>query len=885
MVTQSWIFLKVILGFLADQARFTPVRATKEENKPDGTVKPPQGKACYIQNWQKNPKTLDYCQKEIKAKRATGYGLILGNGIVAIDFDGPTSTNIAGAIGSWLMEAVNNTLAWSSGKADGYYQVAFLIPENHLKRWEKITKKDFKEYGGVKGENGDHLEIRYNSTQSVLPPSWHSGDLYYQWINESEIATLTEEQSLDLLNACNPPVEQPPQINNTQKAQNTKSNPVKSSRYEEFLAGFLLPINESVPLEICLAPDTKNKLMGVTEGSRNNSGIAIAKDLIGTTNYLNSINQAFEGDPYSLLSEYCSNCNPPLSGKDCERLYKSAEKSNPRPSLDDNKIFGCIAAWYWKENNLSTNNLSVNKKELERTYRLSSEDISENNIIQLTQQLVETLAKADVPPENRDLQIAVFCNQHKVSERAIRKAIESKLDADYKNIELESLSSYLDDLINVPKKQLDLNYIFGDFLGICITEQAKKLPTNPDALVLSLFSVIASLIGTRSKIIINPANKHSVPFIIRLCLVAESGKGKTPTIKVATDSLNRLYNSIYRQYKRELLAWEELPKEEQAKQPKPVFKKIIVKDITFEGLFKALQHNNGSCLLLRDELIGYYNALTNYGKTQGDATQRDLELFQGDSISVTRSDGDREVFIERTAVSFLGGMQPIMVSELFNRKHDEAGTSVRLTFYCGEFPDHVLMSRADNDNSFFDITDILVDVLYNKADYSDLLIDDSAYDVLMNWYNNQIVPNRALQILDKEKSKHSKTLDEAVKYAGILHFIFLLFSEEMISNPCVINKATMERAIYIADFTLANYLYLSVYSQDDALPAHLIKILKLLEAKGEITANEAYHNNKSVWHKLNMNTTAIGELLLQLVDMGKAIKVPTKKGVRIKIKK
>ena len=66
---------------------------------------------------------------------------------------------------------------------------------------------------------------------------------------------------------------------------------------------------------------------------------------------------------------------------------------------------------------------------------------------------------------------------------------------------------------------------------------------------------------------------------------------------------------------------------------------------------------------------------------------------------------------------------------------------------------------------------------------------------------------------------------------------------------------------------------------------YLAKILKLLEVKGEITAGEAYLNNKSIWKKLNMKTNDVGELLLQLVDMGKAIKVPTKKGIRIKVKK
>lgn len=186
---------------LADHVRFTPVKGTKGETGLNGRVKVSHGKAAYIKDWVNNPMTLKECQQRIQCSEATGYGIILGNGIVAIDFDGLSSIKIAGAIGQWLVEAVNDTLAWSSGKAEGYYQVAFLIPEKHLSLWEKVGRKDLKEYGDVKGDNGDHLEIRYNKTLSVLPPSWHSGELYYQWINETEMKTLSEYQSQCLLYA------------------------------------------------------------------------------------------------------------------------------------------------------------------------------------------------------------------------------------------------------------------------------------------------------------------------------------------------------------------------------------------------------------------------------------------------------------------------------------------------------------------------------------------------------------------------------------------------------------------------------------------------------------------------------------------------------------
>jgi hypothetical protein len=810
------------------------VCSTLEELQQLTRFTPVNNKKPYIKQWQNNPNSISFCENEIKLGNANGYGLSTGFGLLAIDFDGANADKIALAIGKWLTEI--DTLAWSSGKPSRK-QILVSIPENRLRDFEKLSRKPLTSFGIVEAVENEQLEIRYNRCQSVLPPSAHPETNGYYWLQDTEIAQLDDYQCNCILSAIDTDIQ-----------SNTK-------QYQKLTNTQQLKLIES------------------------------ALDFIKSDNYHDwvLVGMALKDSGYDLTlwDKWSSNSTKYKIGE-CEQKWRNFNGSGT--SLGT--LFWLAKQHGFDQKQWYRNNLICTKQNLNTTYEKSSNENNENNIIQLTQQLIEKLSKPDISPESRDLSLAIFGNQHRVSERAIRLAIESKLEADYKQVEIESLSGYLDNLVDVPKRNLDLEYIFGDYIGIVIKEQAKKLPTNPSALALCLFAVVASLIGTSSKTIVNLNNRHSVPFILRLCLVAESGKGKTPTIKVATESLNNLYKSIYRQYKRELQDWEQLPKEEQSKQPKPIFKKIIVKDVTFEGLFKALQHNNGSCLLLRDELIGYYNGLTNYGKSKGDATQRDLELFQGDSINITRSDSDREVFIERSAVSFLGGMQPVMVSELLNQKTDEAGTSVRLTFFCGDFPDHVLMSRESYaGNDFLDFTNILVDTLSHKTDYSDLFIDDEAYFVLMNWYNNEIVPRRQLQVLDKEKSKHSKVLDEAVKYASFLHYIFMIFNPDMITNNIVINKETMERGIYIANFSLAHYLYLTVYCQDDALPAHFVKILKLLEAKEEITANDAYQNHKSTWKRLNMKVNEVGELLLQLVDIGKAIKVPTKMGVRIKVKK
>ncbi|WP_190274995.1 hypothetical protein [Cyanobacterium aponinum] len=53
-----------------------------------------------------------------------------------------------------------------------------------------------------------------------------------------------------------------------------------------------------------------------------------------------------------------------------------------------------------------------------------------------------------------------------------------------------------------------------------IKESAKEIPTNPDAIVTILLPVLASVIGTRSRIIVNPNTRYIVPFIIRSMIFA-----------------------------------------------------------------------------------------------------------------------------------------------------------------------------------------------------------------------------------------------------------------------------------------------------------------------------------------------------------------------------
>lgn len=311
----------------------------------DWILTPVREKRPYRKSWQNEPPlSRSYVLQEMETKKATGYGLRTGNisgGVLAIDFDGESAIELMMNLPDY--QELPKTVSWTSGK-QGRCQLLFKIPDSHKKEFDDFTRLALSEFNGFKCEKHEQLEFRYNGCQSVLPPSYHPDTGEYRWINspdDTQAAELSPWLIKFLLVQINPV-----QIN-CQETTKLTMNP-----YEKYLSEITLPIADAVPLEEAIAPRNRDLLSGVNQGNRDNSGIALAMDLIGTRNYLESIGQNYTSDPYDLLSDFCHNCSPPLSQKDCDRIYISAQKNNPTPCLDEDKIKGCISAWYWKNSDI-----------------------------------------------------------------------------------------------------------------------------------------------------------------------------------------------------------------------------------------------------------------------------------------------------------------------------------------------------------------------------------------------------------------------------------------------------------------------------------------------------------------------------------------------------
>jgi DNA-binding MarR family transcriptional regulator len=147
----------------------------------DWILEPVVGKRPYRKNWTKTDLDRLSCLAELESGRATGLGLKLGNGLLAIDIDGDSAWELLKKLaGSNGITAFSETTAWTSGRA-GRKQCLFSVAEADWPRIKKIRIST-----GVSGDDGEgeYLEFRWLGQQSVLPPSIHPGTgKPYEWIN------------------------------------------------------------------------------------------------------------------------------------------------------------------------------------------------------------------------------------------------------------------------------------------------------------------------------------------------------------------------------------------------------------------------------------------------------------------------------------------------------------------------------------------------------------------------------------------------------------------------------------------------------------------------------------------------------------------------------
>jgi hypothetical protein len=205
-------------------------------------------------------------------------------------------------------------------------------------------------------------------------------------------------------------------------------------------------------------------------------------------------------------------------------------------------------------------------------------------------------------------------------------------------------------------------------------------------------AVLAGCIGNRRRIILKPG-AWTEPAILWIVLVLLSGGKKSPALKAVLKPLKKrelaeldAEKERHAEYNREMEAWKRLPDEtrgEPPEKPEPAHR-LLVSDITTEGLLLVHSRAPLGLLLARDELAGWVRSFNQYkaGGRGGDA-QTWAEMHQAGAAFVDRK-GSETLSVPRAAVSILGGIQPELLREALSGEHLFDGIAARILFVTPE---------------------------------------------------------------------------------------------------------------------------------------------------------------------------------------------------------
>ncbi|MDX2231339.1 MAG: hypothetical protein NW220_17005 [Leptolyngbyaceae cyanobacterium bins.349] len=173
-----------------------------------------------------------------------------------------------------------------------------------------------------------------------------------------------------------------PELRSKKEDQDAKSKSEESIRVNK--------PSRYVPLQLCLSPCSQLAVeKGEVEGKRNQTGFALACDLLGVETYLKNKKQEFDGNPIDLFHQYCDRCHPPLPDAERRQIWQSAESETRNPTLPPEQIEHCISTFLKEDGHALEKEfakISKNKVSLQDTEKIERTPI--------TQQLLEMAREA-----------------------------------------------------------------------------------------------------------------------------------------------------------------------------------------------------------------------------------------------------------------------------------------------------------------------------------------------------------------------------------------------------------------------------------------------------------------------------------------------------------
>ncbi|WP_247217772.1 DUF3987 domain-containing protein [Synechococcus sp. C9] len=210
--------------------------------------------------------------------------------------------------------------------------------------------------------------------------------------------------------------------------------------------------------------------------------------------------------------------------------------------------------------------------------------------------------------------------------------------------------------------RFDVYQLIPTELANAITRKAKTFELPPETLLSVFLAVASSLIPHKLSL----GDDYTIPAILWLGLMGDSGTGKSPVINTFTKPLSKFQREAYERYESAMEAYRQaLGDKEIENKPSPPNRRFYyLQDFTWEAISTALKARN-HCLIYSDELAGFVLGQNQYKQRGGNDRQRWLTAYDGGAIDVLRT--TRNLHIPDASLSVLGGIQPSILQQLIGR--------------------------------------------------------------------------------------------------------------------------------------------------------------------------------------------------------------------------
>jgi hypothetical protein len=224
--------------------------------------------------------------------------------------------------------------------------------------------------------------------------------------------------------------------------------------------------------------------------------------------------------------------------------------------------------------------------------------------------------------------------------------------------------------------------IFPESIQISMKQLGRATASSAYQLAIVCLALIAAAVG---RVISVQAKQNWVePLILWLADVRASGDGKTGGMQQLAKPLRDRQKIANDFYESELDEYNALPKKEREKQPPPKpARGYFVSNLTLEGLRVDLKdHLTGGIAILYNELSEMISCQNQY-KSKGSDREAWIALHDGYDARIIRA--QKTLYIHGARPQIIGGIQPQILSHIFNNKDSEGlflndGTVFRFLF-------------------------------------------------------------------------------------------------------------------------------------------------------------------------------------------------------------